>query len=111
MHTIPILLMDSLTTNLRNMNALAKADDSYYNKLICLLTTRCTTQDVYFCSGDLTPQEFMHYDVVVHTLLAAALGIYKLPPIFQDRPQLTRIADNFNYWHRNARSDGRASLG
>ncbi|KAI3934249.1 hypothetical protein MKW98_009230 [Papaver atlanticum] len=55
-------LMDSLTTDLRNMNALAKimrlrriergaltlasaeADYSYFNKLICILTIRCTTQ-------------------------------------------------------------------
>ncbi|KAF9592189.1 hypothetical protein IFM89_012683 [Coptis chinensis] len=66
---------------------------------------------VYFCSGDLMPPEFHHYglasplythftspirryvDVIVHRLLAAALGIYKLPPIFQDRPQLTSISD------------------
>lgn len=33
-------------------------------------------------------------DVVVHRLLAASLGIYKLPNIFQDRPQLTSIADS-----------------
>ncbi|KAF9620193.1 hypothetical protein IFM89_010928 [Coptis chinensis] len=69
---------------------------------------------VYFCSGDLTLPEFHHYglasplythftspirryvDVIVHKLLAAALGIYKLPPIFQDRPQLTSISDSKN---------------
>lgn len=33
-------------------------------------------------------------DVVVHRLLAASLGINKLPDIFQDRPQLTSIADS-----------------
>jgi exosome complex exonuclease DIS3/RRP44 len=33
-------------------------------------------------------------DVVVHRLLAAALNIAKLPPIFQDGPQLTGIADS-----------------
>lgn len=33
-------------------------------------------------------------DVVVHRLLSASLGIYKLPSVFQDRPQLTSIADS-----------------
>ncbi|GKB29699.1 exosome complex exonuclease RRP44 homolog A, partial [Tanacetum coccineum] len=83
---------------------------------------------VYFCSGQLSPPEFHHYglaaplythftspledmlirsfvklvaDVIVHRLLAASLGIYKLPTIFQDRPQLTSIASNLNYRHRS----------
>ncbi|XP_019087947.1 PREDICTED: exosome complex exonuclease RRP44 homolog A-like isoform X3 [Camelina sativa] len=33
-------------------------------------------------------------DVFVHRLLAASLGIYKLPTVFQDRSQLTSVADN-----------------
>ncbi|KAI3893468.1 hypothetical protein MKW92_009739 [Papaver armeniacum] len=89
MHTIPSRLMDSLTTDLRNMNALAKADYPYFNKLIRILTG---------CSRDLTPQEFLHYDVIVHRFLAATLGIYKLPPIFQGTLQLTSIADSKLYW-------------
>ncbi|KAL7231184.1 hypothetical protein ACSBR2_009452 [Camellia fascicularis] len=106
----------------------AVGDDPYFNKLIRILATRCMTQAVYFCSGDLNPQEFYHYglsaplythftspirryaDVVVHRLLAASLGIYKLPAIFQDRPQLTSIADNLNYRHRNAQMASRASV-
>ncbi|KAJ4963256.1 hypothetical protein NE237_023195 [Protea cynaroides] len=106
----------------------AVGDDPYFNKLIRILATRCMTQAVYFCSGDLSPPEFLHYglasplythftspirryaDVIVHRLLAAALGISKLPPIFQDRPQLTSIADNLNYRHRNAQMASRASV-
>ncbi|KAI8031638.1 hypothetical protein LOK49_LG01G02738 [Camellia lanceoleosa] len=106
----------------------AVGDDPYFNKLIRILATRCMTQAVYFCSGDLSPQEFYHYglsaplythftspirryaDVVVHRLLAASLGIYKLPAIFQDRPQLTSIADNLNYRRRNAQMASRASV-
>lgn len=106
----------------------AVGDDPYFNKLIRILATRCMTQAVYFCSGDLSPPEYLHYglasplythftspirryaDVIVHRLLAASLGIYKLPTIFQDRPQLTSIADNLNYRHRNAQMASRASV-
>ncbi|XP_028776737.1 exosome complex exonuclease RRP44 homolog A [Neltuma alba] len=106
----------------------AVGDDPYFNKLIRILATRCMTQAVYFCSGDLSPPEYHHYglaaplythftspirryaDVVVHRLLAASLGISKLPSIFQDRLQLTSISDNLNYRHRNAQMAGRASV-
>lgn len=33
-------------------------------------------------------------DVAVHRLLAASLGICRLPDVFQDRPRLTSIADS-----------------
>ncbi|XP_065004841.1 exosome complex exonuclease RRP44 homolog A-like [Musa acuminata AAA Group] len=106
----------------------AVGDDPYFNKLIRILATRCMTQAVYFASGDLSPSEFSHYglaarlythftspirryaDVIVHRLLAAALGIAKLPPIFLDGPQLTGIADNLNNRHRNAQMASRASV-
>ncbi|XVF62323.1 hypothetical protein PTKIN_Ptkin08bG0208000 [Pterospermum kingtungense] len=106
----------------------AVRDDPYFNKLIRILATRCMTQAVYFCSGDLSPPEYHHYglaaplythftspirryaDVIVHRLLAASLGIDKLPLVFQDRTQLTSIADNLNYRHRNAQMASRASV-
>ncbi|ONK57230.1 uncharacterized protein A4U43_C10F17940 [Asparagus officinalis] len=106
----------------------AVGEDPYFNKLIRILATRCMTQAVYFSSGDLSLSEFYHYglatplythftspirryaDVIVHRLLAAALGIAKLPPIFLDGPQLTNIADNLNYRHRNAQMASRASV-
>ncbi|GFQ06758.1 exosome complex exonuclease rrp44 [Phtheirospermum japonicum] len=106
----------------------AVGDDPYFNKLIRILATRCMTQAVYFCSGDLSPPEFSHYglaaplythftspirryaDVIVHRLLAASLGICKLPDIFQERPRLTSVADNLNYRHKNAQMASRASV-
>ncbi|KAL0462391.1 UNVERIFIED_CONTAM: Exosome complex exonuclease RRP44A [Sesamum latifolium] len=106
----------------------AVGDDPYFNKLIRILATRCMTQAVYFCSGDLSPPEFFHYglaasvythftspirryaDVIVHRLLAASLGICKLPDVFQDRSRLTGVADNLNYRHKNAQMASRASV-
>ncbi|XP_050905939.1 uncharacterized protein LOC127119685 [Lathyrus oleraceus] len=49
-------------------------------------------------------------DVIVYRLLVASIGISKLPFVFQDRLQLTSIADNLNYRHRNAQMAGRASV-
>ena len=48
----------------------------------------------------LLTKSFFHnfiLDVIVHRLLAASLGISKLPAVFQDRPQLTSIADSKLY--------------
>lgn len=36
-------------------------------------------------------------DVIVHRLLAASLGISKLPDVFQEGPRLTSIADSKDF--------------
>ena len=49
-------------------------------------------------------------DVVVHRLLAAALGLNRLPEDARDREKLAALADNINVRHRNAQMAGRASV-
>ena len=49
-------------------------------------------------------------DVVVHRLLAAALGLNRLPEDARDREKLAALADNINLCHRNAQMAGRASV-
>ncbi|CAI5971336.1 unnamed protein product [Closterium sp. NIES-65] len=92
----------------------------------CLSSYRSTSsQAVYFPSGQLAPAKYHHYglavpiythftlpirryaDVVVHRLLAAAIGWTPLPDQTKDKTALT---DNLNYRNRNAHMAGRASV-
>ena len=40
---------------------------------------------------------FSVVDVIVHRLLAASLGIYRLPDVLQDKAQLTSVSDSKNH--------------
>ena len=69
------------------------ASDSYVNRLVRILATRCMNQATYFCASSVrSPADFHHYglaspiythftspirryaDVIVHRLLAATIG-------------------------------------
>ena len=100
----------------------------YFNTLLRILTTRCMTQAVYFCSGELNPSDYYHYglaapiythftspirryaDIIVHRLLAAALEIAPLPQAIENRDRMTKVAEVMNNRHRMAQLCGRASV-
>lgn len=104
-----------------------RVEDPYFNKLVRIMATRCMTQAIYFSSGDHAEPEYHHYglaariythftspirryaDVVVHRLLAAAIGLHTLPDQFKDAEWTKRVVDNLNVRHKNARLAGRAS--
>ena len=100
-----------------------------FNKLIRIMATRCMTQAIYFCSGDVErgSVDFHHYglaasiythftspirryaDIVVHRLLAASLDYAPLPDSVQSRERMVEMAENINHRHRMAQLVGRAS--
>jgi exosome complex exonuclease DIS3/RRP44 len=49
-------------------------------------------------------------DVVVHRLLAAALGLAPLPESLRDKAAMRGCSDNLNVRHRNAQLAGRSSV-
>jgi len=99
----------------------------FFNRLLRIVATRCMTQAVYFCTGDVKDSEYFHYglaspvythftspirryaDIVVHRLLATSLGLAPLPPSVQDRTRMREIADCINHRNLMARMCGRAS--
>ena len=62
-----------------------KPADPYFNKLVRILATRSMQQARYFCSGAVTPSEYLHYG------LAAPIYTHFTSPI-------RRYADQASYW-------------
>jgi len=120
-HSSSRALADSLDKCVQEGNA-------YFNQLVRILATRCMTQAIYFGSGEVDKPEYSHYglaapiythftspirryaDLVVHRLLAAALGLTPLPKELEDKEALRVCTDNLNKRHRNAQFAGRASV-
>jgi exosome complex exonuclease DIS3/RRP44 len=114
-------LADSLDLAVRN-------DDPMFNKLLRMLATRCMMPAQYFCSGEVSKDQWHHYglatqvythftspirryaDVVVHRLLAASLGIEQLPSEYTDRRQMQELCSHMNKRHRGAQHAQRASV-
>jgi exosome complex exonuclease DIS3/RRP44 len=111
-----------------SLDAAQVPDDPYINKLLRILSTRCMSPAQYFCSGEFRPQEWHHYglaapvythftspirrypDVIVHRLLAAAIGVAPLPPQLSSKSYLHDLCANMNRRHRSAQLAGRSSV-
>ncbi|TDH71365.1 hypothetical protein CCR75_006597 [Bremia lactucae] len=116
---------DNEVTNLRKPSVKA---NPYFNKLLRIMTTRCMMPASYFSSGEVAPSEFHHYglaapiythftspirryaDVVVHRLLAAAIGVAPLPHYLENKSHLHEISEQLNRRHHAAQLAGRASV-
>ena len=110
-----------------SLDNIVRKDDEFFNKLIRILTTRCMNEATYICTADFDYPEYFHYglaaevythftspirryaDILVHRLLAASLDIDSLPQSMCNKHNLTKICDNMNMRHRNARFASRAS--
>ncbi|ELW47905.1 Exosome complex exonuclease RRP44 [Tupaia chinensis] len=98
----------------------------YLNTLLRILATRCMMQAVYFCSG--MDNDFHHYglaspiythftspirryaDIIVHRLLAVAVGADCTYPELTDKHKLADICKNLNFRHKMAQYAQRASV-
>ncbi|GAB6030282.1 hypothetical protein CHUAL_005957 [Chamberlinius hualienensis] len=103
-------------------------NNPYYNTMLRILATRCMMQAVYFCSGTVEQVDFLHYglatpiythftspirrysDVIVHRLLAAAIGADSTYPTLLDKQKTNELCTNLNFRHKMAQYAGRASV-
>ena len=110
-----------------SLDAAIKPSQPFFNKLLRIMTTRCMSQALYFCSGELSPAEYLHYglaspiylhftspirryaDVVAHHFLACAEGIDPMPEGYDTKGGVQGIADLLNKRHHMAQLAGRAS--
>ena len=114
-----------------SLDAAIDPSDPELNTLLRIAATRCMAPAAYFCCRDEQGEQRRHYglaaslythftspirryaDVVVHRLLAAAIGDKPLPPSYAARDastQLGRLATDLNRLATNAQRASRRSV-
>jgi len=111
-----------------SLDECTKPGEPYFNKLVRILATRSMQQARYFCSGSLSPSDYLHYglaapiythftspirryaDQVVHRLLAAIIGWEPVARETLDVAAMGELSDNLNNRHTLAQHAGRASV-
>ncbi|KAF2070189.1 hypothetical protein CYY_008494 [Polysphondylium violaceum] len=109
-----------------SLDACTLQDDSYFNTLCRILTTRCMSPAVYFSSGSLPIEDYHHYglateiythftspirrypDIIVHRLLASAIGMQSVSLNLENKT-ISGLCENFNFRHKMAQYAGRGS--
>lgn len=106
------------------------AKNEQLNLLLRMITTRCMSQALYFCSGSLSSDPsltFAHYglaseiythftspirryaDVMVHRLLSHAIHFDSLSPEYLNKRKITDVCEHINMRNMNARRASRSS--
>ena len=123
-----LLDISSSKTLADSLDRAVREDDPFFNKLLRILSTRCMMPAQYFCSGEIPKDQWHHYglatqvythftspirryaDVLVHRLLAAAIGVSPLPACNADRGKQQDLCAHMNRRHRAAQYAQRASV-
>eukprot|EP01132_Coremiostelium_polycephalum_P004708 gene4708-5880_t len=109
-----------------SLDLCTRDDDTYFNTLCRILTTRCMSPAIYFSSGSLPYEDFRHYglatdiythftspirrypDIIVHRLLASAIGVNSIS-LNMENKTIVGMCEGFNFRHKMAQYAGRGS--
>ncbi|PIK49709.1 hypothetical protein BSL78_13385, partial [Apostichopus japonicus] len=122
------LEIDNGLTLSKSLDEAVMEENPLFNTLLRMLTTRCMTQAVYFSSGTIPEEDFFHFglaspiythftspirryaDLMVHRMLAVAIGYEEVCPELLNQEKVQEICENLNYRHKMAQYAGRASV-
>ena len=117
----------SLSTSL---NKAVDKENEHLNLMLRMITTRCMSQALYFCSGALSSDPtltFAHYglaseiythftspirryaDIMVHRLLSHSINQESIDPVYLSKRTIVDICEHINMRNMNARRASRSS--